>query len=80
VGKVWVDRLKSDLQSNDPYRRVGSGPEQNLAWDWVRMKEAEEAALEQEPVEMVTIKPNVHGVGVDLTEVGRRIQQRFKKS
>jgi hypothetical protein len=44
------------------------------------MKEAEEAALEQKPVEMVTIKPNIHGVGVDLKEVGRRIQQRFKKS
>ena len=28
--KYGVDRLKSDLQS-DPYRRVGSGPVQNLA-------------------------------------------------
>jgi hypothetical protein len=64
----------------DPYRRVASSPDQNLAWDWVRMNEAEEAALEQRPVDMVTIKPNIHGVGVDLKEVGRRIQQRFKKS
>ena len=39
--KYGVDRLKSDLQS-DPYRRVGSGPVQNLAWEFVRMKEAEQ--------------------------------------
>jgi hypothetical protein len=35
-----VERLKSDLQA-DPYRRVGSGPVQSLAWEFVRMKEAE---------------------------------------
>jgi len=31
------------------------------------------------PAEMVTLKPNFHGVGVDLKEVGRRIRRRFKK-
>ena len=38
--KLGLDRVKSDLQS-DPYRRVGSGDVQNLAWEWVRIKEAE---------------------------------------
>ena len=79
--KYGVDRLKSDLES-DPYRRVGSGPVQNLAWEFVRMKEAEQAesgAAEEKPTAMVTLKPNIHGVGVDLKEVGRRIRRRFKK-
>jgi hypothetical protein len=38
--KYGADRLKSDLQT-DPYRRVGSGAVQNLAWEFVRMKEEE---------------------------------------
>jgi hypothetical protein len=37
--KYGPDRLKSDLQI-DPYRRVGSKPVQDLAWEFVRMKEA----------------------------------------
>jgi hypothetical protein len=36
--KYGADRLKSDLQT-DPYRRVGSKPVQDLAWEFVRMKE-----------------------------------------
>jgi hypothetical protein len=79
--KYGVERLKSDLQT-DPYRRVGSGPLQNLAWEFVRMKEAERTkagVAEEKPSEMVTLKPNIHGVGVDLKEVGRRIRRRFKK-
>jgi hypothetical protein len=80
--KYGVDRLKSDLQS-DPYRRVGSGPVQNLAWEFVRMKEAEQAkarAAEEKPAEIVTLKPSIHGVSVDLKEMGRRIRRRFKKA
>jgi hypothetical protein len=80
--KYGVDRLKSDLQSRDPYRSVGSGPEQKLAWEFVRMKEAEQAkahTAEEKPAEMVTLKPSIHGVSVDLKEVGRRIRRRLKK-
>jgi hypothetical protein len=29
---------------------------------------------------MVTFKPSIHGIGIDLKEVGRRIRRRFKKS
>lgn len=39
--KYGADRLKSDLQI-DPYRRVGSKPVQDLAWEFVRMKDAEQ--------------------------------------
>jgi hypothetical protein len=48
-----ADRLKSDLQA-DPYRRVGGKPVQDLAWEFVRMKEAEQAAkLEANSQEML---------------------------
>jgi hypothetical protein len=80
--KYGVERLKNDLQS-DQYRRVGSGPVQNLAWEFVRMKEAEQAkarAAEEKPAEIVTLKPSIHGVSVDLKEMGRRIRRRFKKA
>jgi hypothetical protein len=43
-------------------------------------KEAEHAeALEEKPAELMTLKPNFHGIGIDLKEVGRRIRRRFKK-
>jgi hypothetical protein len=80
--KYGADRLKSYLQA-DPDRRVGSKPVQDLAWEFVRMKEAEQAKAtreEEKPAEMVVLKPNIHGVGVDLKEMGRRIRQGLKKS
>jgi hypothetical protein len=40
--KYGADRLKNDLQT-DPYRRVGSKPVQDLAWEFVRMKEGAQA-------------------------------------
>ena len=33
----------------------------------------------REPNEILTLKPTIYGIGVDLKEVGRRIRQRFKK-
>jgi class 3 adenylate cyclase len=48
--KYGLERLKSDLQV-DPYRRVGSGPVQELAWEWVRLKEAEQNAVGMEITE-----------------------------
>jgi hypothetical protein len=51
-----------------------------LAWEWVRREEAKQAkGSEEKPAEMVTLKPNIHGVGVDLKEVGRRLRRRLKK-
>jgi hypothetical protein len=43
-------------------------------------KDAKQAqALDEKPAELVTLKPNFHGVGIYLKEVGRRIRRRFKK-
>jgi hypothetical protein len=35
-------------------------------------------ALDEKPAELMTLKPNFHGIGIDLKEVGRRIRRRFK--
>jgi hypothetical protein len=69
--KIGVERIKHDLL-NGGYRLVGGPPvEQELAWEWVRMKEAEQR-------EVVTLKPTLWGVGIDLKEMGRRVVRRFK--
>jgi predicted nucleotide-binding protein len=44
--KLGVDRVKSDLMHNEGrrIRKVGGGPKElDMAWEWVRMKEAEAA-------------------------------------
>jgi hypothetical protein len=53
-----------------------------LAREWVRIKEAEQAAAaaREKPAAMVTFKPSIHGIGIDLKEAGRRIRRCFKKS
>jgi hypothetical protein len=78
--KLGLDRVKHDLL-NGGHRLVGGPPQvRELAWEWVRREEAKQAkGPEEKPAEMVTLKPNIHGVGVDLKEVGRRIRRRFKK-
>lgn len=45
-----------------------------LAWEWVRMKEAEQAAAaaQQKPAEVLTLKSGAWGMNVDLKEAGRR--------
>lgn len=46
--KLGLDRIKSDLVQTGGIRDVGGPPEvRELAWEWVRMKEAEDAAAKQ---------------------------------
>jgi hypothetical protein len=45
---------------------------QDLARKWVRLKEAEQAAAAEKPAEILMLKPNFHGVGMDLKEAGWR--------
>src|SRR5580704_5446858 len=70
--KFGVDRIKADLLYGG-HRLVGGPPAvRDLAWEWVRKKEAEQR-------EAVTLKPTVYGVGVDLNELWRRIAHRFRQ-
>jgi hypothetical protein len=79
--KIGLDWVKHDLLQGGHQVIGGSPAVRELAREWVRIKEAEQAAAAQEkPAEMVTFKPNIHGIGIDLKEVARRIRRRFKKS
>jgi hypothetical protein len=69
--KFGVDRIKADLLAGG-HRLVGGSPAvRELAWEWVRMKEAEQR-------ELVTLKPSLWGVSIDLKEIGRRLARRFR--
>jgi len=46
--KLGLDRVKGDLVQTGGIREVGGSPEvRELAWEWVRLKEAEAGALAQ---------------------------------
>jgi hypothetical protein len=67
--KIGVERIKADLLAGG-HRLVGGPPAvRELAAEWVRMKEAKQ----REQPEVFQLKPNYHGVGVDLKELGRRV-------
>jgi hypothetical protein len=69
--KFGVDRIKADLLDGG-HRLVGGAPAvRDLAWEWVRKKEAEQA-------ELVTLKPTLWGVGIDLKAFGRWLARRFR--
>jgi hypothetical protein len=74
---VWeaqgVDQVKHDLLDGG-HRIVGGPPAvRNLAWEWVRSKES--AAVQPpaaKPAEMLTLRPGIWGVNIELKEAGRR--------
>jgi hypothetical protein len=75
--ELGLDRVKADLLSGG-HRLVG-GPRtvRELAWEWVRMKEAEQQqtpAPAQQKAELLTLKPTLWGMGIDLKELWRRIR------
>lgn len=73
--QIGVDRIKADLLSG-AHTLVGGPPAvRALAWEWVRMKEQE---AEQKTKEIVTLKPTIYGVGVDLQALWQRIRS-FRK-
>jgi len=79
---IGVHAIKADLLAGG-HQLVGGPPAvRKLAWEWVREKEAEQI---KQP-EVLQLKPNVYGVGVDLNELGRRVRRfgrrairRFKR-
>jgi len=79
--KQGLDRIKADLLAGG-HRLVGGPPAvRDLAWEWVRMREAEQAPVPsaQQTVELFSLKPNFHGVGIDLKEAWRRILRQFNE-
>ncbi len=68
--QIGVDRIKADLLSGG--RALVGGPPavRRLAWEWVRMKEQE---AKRQADEIVTLRPAVYGVGVDLRALWRKL-------
>jgi len=105
--KLGLDRVKADLV-NGGHQIIGGPPAvRELAWDWVRIKEAEAVSLapssaalsegsrssrakapetastppslaEAPKNELLTLKPALWGVGIDLKEAGRRLRSWWK--
>ena len=76
---LGLDRVKQDLVDGG-HRLVGGPPQvRELAWEWVRIKEAERDEAAKKPGEAVTLKPGLYGVSVDLKELSRRALRRFRK-
>jgi hypothetical protein len=74
--EIGIDRIKADLLAGG-HQLIGGPPAvRELAAEWVRKKEAEQR--EQQP-ELVTLKPTLWGVGIDLKAIGRRVIRRFKR-
>jgi hypothetical protein len=68
--QMGVDRIKADLLSGG-HALVGGPPSvRDLAWEWVRMKERE---AEEKAEKIVTLKPAVYGVAIDLRALWRKI-------
>jgi hypothetical protein len=68
-----VDQVKHDLLDGG-HRIVGGPPAvRSLAWEWVRSKESAAVQLPAaKPAEMLTLRPGIWGVNIDLKEAGRR--------
>jgi hypothetical protein len=83
--KIGVDRIKHDLL-NGGHQLVGGPPAvRELAWEWVRMKEAEalaearSTAVTRSSEEIFTLKPAIWGMGVNLKELWRHTRCWWKK-
>lgn len=86
--KLGPDRVKADLL-NGGYQLIG-GPSavRDLAWEWVRIKEAEAATATSlssdlpsvqptatpSSAEIFTLRPTIYGVGIDVKELWRRLK------
>ena len=69
--KIGLERIKADLL-NTGSRWVGGTREvRELAWEWVKKKEAEKE-------EMFLLKPAYYGVGIDLKAVARKLRRKIQ--
>jgi hypothetical protein len=70
--KRGVDAIKADLNTGGT-RYVGGPPAvRALAWEWVRGRESNIQRPAQPSSELLTLRPGVWGVNIDLKELWRR--------
>lgn len=74
--KEWeargVDAIEADLKYRSGLTYVGSQDAVDWAWRWVRYKRDQE----KEKPEVLSLKPNIHGIGIDLKAAGKRLWRK----
>jgi hypothetical protein len=79
--KVGLDVIKADLLQGQGMHHVG-GPQaiRDLAWEWVRKKEAQAPpAPSSKSNEILSLKPGIWGFSVDLKELWRKRKKLWRK-
>ena len=73
--KLGVDRVKNDLL-NGGIQLIGGPPDVNeLAWEWVRIKEQEA----DKKREIVQLKPTLWGIAIDIRRLWEVMLKPFIK-
>jgi hypothetical protein len=74
--EIGVEAIRADLESGG-HQYVGGPPEVHvLAWEWVLMKDGQKVAAAKE---VVSLRPTLYGVSIDLKEVGRKIKRWLRR-
>ena len=77
---LGLDRVKHDLL-NGGHRLVGGSPAvREAAWEWVRLKEAEAAKATAEAKEILSLKPNLWGISIDIKRLWRMLKRNLGNS
>jgi len=79
--RLGLDRVKHDLLWTRGVMFVGGTQEQQeYAWQWLRMKEGEQAKAQGRRDDVIMFKPAIWGVGLNLNELWRRLRCWFRKT
>jgi hypothetical protein len=74
--KLALNAVEADLKTNNGLTYVGADHAIPGAWRWVKYKREQERASQRE---VLTVKPGVYGVSVDLKALGKGVIQRLRK-
>jgi hypothetical protein len=76
--KIGVERVRQDLLNGGHFCVGGPKYVQDLAWEWLQMKQDAKAKSHEHQKEIVTLKPTLWGMSLDIKEAWRRIAGRGK--
>jgi hypothetical protein len=77
--KIGVDAIEADLNAGGS-RYLGGPPEvRALAREWVRMQRSRTQPPARRSSEIISLKPGLYGVSIDLKEIARRARGWFRR-
>jgi hypothetical protein len=77
--KLGVERVKADLLQGGHKLVGGTAAVQRLAWKWVELRQSEQRAKEAKPDEILMLKPNFMGLGIDFNAGWRKLSRWFAR-